>query len=120
MVRAAMLLRAPASPLSRTAVATSASDGATVGAGTPASWRLASMAFLTSSRKAEDLSSTMCAMIQNSKERNQTEKERKMSKSKKNAKKRNRNQGKIQRYIYGKQHKEKEFKKKNEKKNANW
>ena len=33
MVRAAMLLRAPASPLSRTAAATSASDGATVGDG---------------------------------------------------------------------------------------
>jgi hypothetical protein len=100
MVRAAMLFSAPANPLSLTATAMSASEGATVGDGTPASWRLASMAFLTSSRKAEDLSSTMCAMIQNSKENNQTEKERKMSKSKENAKKKNRNQGKIQRYIY--------------------
>jgi hypothetical protein len=83
MVRAAMLLRAPASPLSRTAAATSASDGATVGDGRPASWRLAAIAFLTSSRKAADLSSTIWAMIgENQKERNQTEKERKMSKSK--------------------------------------
>jgi hypothetical protein len=84
MVRAAMLLRAPASPLSRTAAATSASDGATVGAGTPASWQLASMAFLTSSRKAEDRSSTTCDMIDKKKKINQTEKERKMSKSKEN------------------------------------
>jgi hypothetical protein len=67
MVRAAMLLRAPASPLSRTAAATSASDGATVGNGRPAPWRLASMAFLTSSRKAADLSSTTCDMMETQK-----------------------------------------------------
>ncbi len=97
MVLAAMLLRAPARPLSRTAAATSASDGATVGAGTPASWRLTSMALRTSSRKAAAWHDG-----RKSKERNQTEKERKMSKPKKNAKKRNRNQGKIQRYIYRK------------------
>ena len=64
MVLAAMLLRAPARPLSRTAAATSASDGATVGDGRPASWRLAAIAFLTSSRKAADLSSTIWAMIE--------------------------------------------------------
>ena len=62
MVLAAMLLRAPARPLSRTAAATSASDGATVGDGRPASWRLASIAFLTSSRKAEERSSTIWAI----------------------------------------------------------
>ena len=83
MVRAAMLFSAPANPLSLTATAMSASEGATVGAGIPASRRLASIAFLTSSRKAEERSSTIWAMIEeNQKERNQTEKERKMSKTK--------------------------------------
>jgi mannitol-specific phosphotransferase system IIBC component len=121
MVRAAMLFSAPANPLSLTATAMSASEGATVGAGIPASWRLASIAFLTSSRKAEERSSTIWAIAkENQKKETKLKRKEKMSKPKKNAKKRNRNQGKIQRYIYRKQHKEKEFKKKNEKKNANW
>ncbi len=70
MVRAAMLFSAPANPLSLTATAISASEGATVGAGIPASWRLASIAFLTSSRKAEERSSTICAMIEKKKKEN--------------------------------------------------
>ena len=103
MVRAAMLLRAPASPLSRTAAAMSASDGTTVGDGRPASWRLASMAFLTSSRKADDRSSTTCDMLKRKREKEtKLKRKRKMSKPKKNVKRRNRNQGKIQRNIYRK------------------
>jgi hypothetical protein len=83
MVRAAMLLRAPASPLSLTATAISAREGTAGGAGNPASWRLASRAFLTSSRKAEDRSSTMWAIVKIKRKKiNQTEKERKISKSK--------------------------------------